>query len=133
MRLPEIINRPDPVPPIGNLFPDLLHESLTPKDDECVQNLPHADVAHLQKSRQFYEDHMRLALSAASQIVVRSGVGVVVFAHSETEAWESLLKALIEAGWKVTASWPIDTEMGSRILSQRQRTLTSSIHLVHLG
>jgi adenine-specific DNA methylase len=118
---------------VGNLFPDLLHESLTPKDDECVQNLPHADVAHLQKSRQFYEDHMRLALSAASQIVVRSGVGVVVFAHSETEAWESLLKALIEAGWKVTASWPIDTEMGSRILSQRQRTLASSIHLVHLG
>ena len=30
----------------------------------------------------------------------------------------------------MTASWPIDTEMGSRLISQRQRTLASSIHLV---
>jgi putative DNA methylase len=57
-------------------------------------------------------------------------IGVVVFAHTDTDAWESLVSALIGAGWCVTASWPIDTERGARVIAQRQSTLASSIHLV---
>ena len=36
---------------------------------------------------------------------------VIVFAHKSPEAWETLVKAMIESGLVVTASWPIDTEM----------------------
>lgn len=115
---------------VGSQFPELLHDPLTPKADECVQNLPHAEVARIQKSRAFYENQMRLALSECKRVIEQFGVATVVFAHSETDAWESLLKAVVESGWKVTASWPIDTEMGSRILAQRQSTLASSVHLV---
>ena len=40
------------------------------------------------------------------------GMGVFVFANKETAGWEAMLSALIHSGWIITASWPIDTEMG---------------------
>ncbi|MFO0881274.1 MAG: DUF1156 domain-containing protein [Gemmataceae bacterium] len=110
-------------------LPDFITE-LTPKDEECVQNLPHSEVAHRQKTRTFYEQQMKVALSEGCRILRTDGVGIVVFAHTETDAWESLLSALVGAGWCVTASWPIDTERASRTLAQRQSTLASSVHLV---
>jgi putative DNA methylase len=59
-----------------------------------------------------------------------SGIAVVVFAHASTEGWESLLNALLRAGWIITGSWPIDTEREGRMLASRQRSLASSVHLV---
>ena len=110
--------------------PELFHTPLTPKDDECVQNLPHAEVAHLQKDRAFYENAMLRSLSEARRVLKPDGIGTVVFAHTDTDAWESLLNALVSAGWCVTASWPIDTEASNRIVAQRQSTLASSVHLI---
>jgi putative DNA methylase len=107
-----------------------LPDPLTPKDLECVQNLPHSEVAHVQKTRGFFEDLLTQALKEARRVARPSGTAVVVFAHTETEAWESLLAALVGAGWCVTGSWPIDTEMATRLISNRQATLSSSIHLV---
>lgn len=115
---------------IGEIHPELFRTSLTPKDEECVQNLPHSEVAHLQKSRQFYEQQMMRALLEGRRVAKPDAIGTVVFAHSDTDAWESLLAALITAGWCVTASWPIDTEMATRVIAQRQSTLASSVHLV---
>jgi len=114
---------------LAKVEPELFNEPLTPKALEIVQNLPHSEVAHLQKTRQFYEEHMKLAMSEASRITRFGGICVVVFAHTETKAWESMLAALVESGWMITGSWPIDTEREARTVAQRQRTLASSIHL----
>jgi putative DNA methylase len=108
---------------------DLFGDPLTPKEDECVQNLPHAAVKSLQKSREFYESQMTKAFAEARRIAAPNSLGIVVFAHTDTAAWEALVQALIAGGWFVSASWPIDTEMASRVLAQRQSTLASSIHL----
>lgn len=70
------------------------------------------------------------ALNTGRRLTKPDAIGAVVFAHSETEAWESLLGALIRANWVVTASWPIDTERGARMIAQRQSTLVSSVHLI---
>ena len=37
---------------------------------------------------------------------------------------------MIDAGWTITGSWPIDTEMGSRLRAMDSAALASSIHLV---
>ncbi len=111
-------------------YPALFANQLAPKESEIVQNLPHSEVAHLQKSREFYERGMTNALSECARIARPDAIGVVVFAHTETEAWEALLNAVISAGWCVTASWPIDTERTARVIAQRQSTLGSSVHLV---
>jgi putative DNA methylase len=61
---------------------------------------------------------------------VPSGLGVWVFANKETPAWEAMLSALVDAGWIVTASWPIDTESGNRLRAKDSAALASSVHLV---
>jgi len=58
------------------------------------------------------------------------GIGVIVFANKETAGWEAMLSALVNSGWIITASWPIDTEMGSRLRAQNSAALASSVHLV---
>ena len=41
-----------------------------------------------------------------------------------------MLGALITSGWVITASWPIDTEMGTRLRARNSAALASSVHLV---
>jgi hypothetical protein len=115
---------------LSTTHPALFKTPLTPKEEECVQNLPHAEHAHKQKNREFYERKMTECLAEARRVTRADGIATIVFAHTDTQAWEALVAALISAGWCVTASWPIDTEMTTRLLAKRQSTLSSSIHLV---
>lgn len=52
-----------------------------------------------------------------------------MFAHTSTAGWEAMLQAMLDAGWTVTGSWPIDTEMATRVIAQGRSVLASSIHL----
>jgi len=99
-------------------------ELLTPKKDECIVD----DVKA--KDHKYFEATMTQCLSEGRRVLEPNGVGVVVFAHKTTEGWESLLQAIIDAGWVITASWPIDTEMESRLRAMQSAALASSIHLV---
>jgi putative DNA methylase len=58
------------------------------------------------------------------------GIAVIVFAHKTTEAWETVINALLEAGLYMTASWPIHTEMQARLRAQESAALASSIYMV---
>jgi len=40
------------------------------------------------------------------------------------------LATMIDAGWVVTGSWPIDTEMGTRLRARNSAALASSVHIV---
>ncbi|BAM00452.1 MAG: hypothetical protein KatS3mg049_0358 [Caldilinea sp.] len=44
--------------------------------------------------------------------------------------WETFLEAVIQAGFAITGTWPMRTELGNRILSQGTNALASSIVLV---
>jgi hypothetical protein len=73
---------------------------------------------------------MTLAMNETRRYLKPSGLGIVVFAHKTTSGWEAQLQAMMEAGLIFTASWPIDTEMGSRLRAQGSAALASSVHLV---
>lgn len=103
----------------------LLQEQLTPKGGQAIVWHPGSHDEKLE-----YERKMSCAMSEGRRVLNPNGVGVVVFAHKSTAGWESQLKAMINAGWIVTASWPIDTEMGSRLNAMGTASLASSIHLV---
>ena len=115
---------------LANKHPDLFSTQLTPKDEECVQNLKHSAVADKQKDRAFFERTMLAALDNARRICAPDALATIVFAHASTEAWEAMLSAVLAAGWQITASWPIDTERAGRLIAQRQSSLGSSVHLV---
>lgn len=114
---------------LGRQYPELFAAPLSPKDDELV-SLSHRAAMYRNKDGAWFEDMMGRACSEASRICQPSGVGVFVFASKDTPAWEAMLSALVQSGWVVTASWPIDTEMGSRLRARNSATLASSIHIV---
>jgi adenine-specific DNA methylase len=97
---------------------------LSPKDRECV-----VDDAK-GKDAAFFERTMRAAMAEARRITRPDGIAVLVFAHKTTAGWESLLQAVLAAGWIVTASWPISTEMATRLRARDSAALGSSIHLI---
>jgi hypothetical protein len=73
---------------------------------------------------------MTSAMAEGRRVARPSGIGVVVFAHKSTAGWETQLAAMIEAGWIITGSWPIDTEMESRFRARDSAALASSVHIV---
>lgn len=77
-----------------------------------------------------YEEGMREAFSLCYSALSDSGRLVIVFANKNPEAWEALVTALIRAGFLVTASWPIETEMGNRTRANAAAALASSIWVV---
>ncbi len=111
-------------------FPDLFDPGLVRQEDEIVVTNANVDVHGNPKTPQFYRQEMVRALEAARVAVKPGGIGVVVFAESSTASWEAMLGAVIEAGWLISGSWPIDTELQTRTQAADSASLQSSIHIV---
>ena len=83
-----------------------------------------------QASKQNYEDGMARSFSRFHHALREDGRLVLVFANKQPDAWETLVSALIRAGFVVDGSWPIQTEMQTRQRSLSSAALSSSIWLV---
>jgi putative DNA methylase len=82
------------------------------------------------RSREAYEDGMFRAFLACQSALKTSGRLVVVFAHKDPNAWETLVSAMIRAGFVVDGSWPIQTELSNRTRALGAAALSSSVWLV---
>ena len=102
---------------------------LTPKKQEAVQDESKM-VDGDKKDKNFFEKIMAKAFSEGRRILKEDGIGAVVFAHKTTEGWEALLSGMTKGGWTITGSWPIATEMGSRLRARESAALATSIHLI---
>lgn len=103
---------------------------LVPKVREAVQNERSETADGRPKDKTFYEEAMARAFAEGRRVLREDGIGAVVFAHKTTEGWEALLSGLIRGGWTITGSWPIATEMGSRLRARESAALATSIHLI---
>ncbi len=112
----------------GDRFPDVFANILTPKTEELVQQ--HKTGERGRMGKEFYEKGMTESFQIASQTLSNDGRIVIVFAHKDPEAWETLVKAMIESGLVVTASWPIDTEQGRRMRARGSAALATSLWMV---
>ncbi len=102
---------------------------LAPKEREIVVDRPHSKSTSTHDAA-YFQRELSVALREVRRILKLDGIGVIVFAHSSTSAWESLVSALLDADFVVTASWPIETERGGRLQAQGTASLESSIHIV---
>jgi putative DNA methylase len=82
------------------------------------------------KSKQAYEDGMAKVFQNCFDALTPEGRFVVVFANKQPDAWETLVSAIIRAGFVVDGSWPIQTEMGNRTRAMSSAALSSSVWLV---
>ena len=102
---------------------------LSPKTPEAVQDET-KQVGGRPKNRQWFEETMAKAFAEGRRVLQKDGIGSVVFAHKTTEGWEALLSGMIRGGWTITGSWPIATEMASRLRARDSAALATSVHLI---
>ncbi|MCG3212545.1 MAG: hypothetical protein FOGNACKC_06215 [Anaerolineae bacterium] len=113
---------------IGDRYPNEFASPLAQKTDELVQQSKKDKVG--QKGKAEYEAGMATAFRCAREILAPNGRMVIVFAHKDPDAWETLVTSMIQAGFTVIASWPIDTEMPGGVRNLNRASLASSIWLV---
>ena len=70
------------------------------------------------------------AFSEMRRVTIDGGIVAVMFAHKTTAAWERLITGLNRKGLIVTASWPLHTEMKTRLRAMASAALASSVTLV---
>ncbi len=102
--------------------------TLTPKEPEIVQHIREDKDRIIEKQK--YEEGMFKAFRVGFNSLKKDGRYICVFAHKDPAAWETLVSAMIRAGFVVTASWPIQTEMNTRQRASSAASLASSVWLV---
>lgn len=113
---------------IGDLYPELFATPLTPKSEEMVADASKA--GGMENAMRRFKEMLTQAFREIHRVLKSDGIAVIVFAHKTTEAWETVINALLEAGLYMTASWPIHTEMQARLNAQETASLASSIYMV---
>lgn len=114
---------------LRSVHPGVLDADLTPKDEEIVVDRPH-QLSDSNHDITFYEHELTRAFAESRRVLRPDGVGTIVFASKTTASWEAVLKAVVDAGWVITSSWPIDTEMENKVAALGQARLMSSVHIV---
>jgi adenine-specific DNA methylase len=107
---------------------------VTPKAREVIQDDTFEAVYSIKKDAAFFESKMSEAFAEGRRVTRDDGVAAIVFAHKTTEGWEALIAAILKAGWTVTGSWPIQTEMENKVsgsqAGDKKAMLLASVHLI---
>lgn len=114
---------------VGYLYPEHFATELTPKKTEATA-LSSRHGGNMTKATAEYEKMMLESFRQACRVLKPDGQMVVVYAHKTTLGWATLVDAMRRAGFMVTEAWPLDTEMGARLLAMDSAALASSIFLV---
>ena len=109
------------------LYPDVFGRRLTNKQDEAVAN-PVRDGSAA-TANETYEKLMSEIFAECRRVMKDDGVLTMMFTHKTQAAWETLTRALIENGWIISSSFPVDSESGTSIHQKDQAAAASSIFL----
>lgn len=122
-------------------YPDIFKTMLVPKDEELVAT-PYRFAGDKAKAKDFFENGMKRAFTRM-YASARDDVPLSIyyaFKQSENDGdmdgqtastgWETMLSAIIEAGFAITGTWPMRTERSVRSVAVSTNALASSIVLV---
>ena len=124
-------------------YPQLFSTALVPKTEELIAT-PYRDNRGPEGAKRFFEDGMSEALRRLYAEARDDVVTTVYYAfkQSDTEVdesgssgtassgWETMLSAIVNAGFAITGTWPMKTEGTGRAVAQGTNALASSIVLV---
>lgn len=113
---------------VGEIYPELFSTPLTPKGDEIVAYSNKEGDYEAGKRR--FEEMITKSFKEICRVLKPEGIACIVFAHKSTDAWETIINALLNSGLYMTASWPINTEMQARLRAKESAALASSIYMV---
>lgn len=119
-------------------YPGLFRTMLVPKAEELVAT-PYRFEGSVEKARDFFEDGMLETCKRIYQYAREDVPVTIYYAYKQSETnddqtassgWETMLSAIIQAGFAITGTWPMRTEMVNRSIASGTNALASSIVLV---
>ena len=123
---------------LRDTYPELFSTMLVPKAEELIAT-PYRHDGSMEKAKDFFEDGM---LSACKQLYqyAREDIPVTIYyaykqsdsddAGTASSGWETMLGAIVNAGFAITGTWPMRTEQTYRSVGMGTNALASSIVLV---
>ena len=107
----------------GHVFPELFRRHLTDKDNEAVANPARfkGEKGAGALAGRDYQERMASIFAECRRTLKPGGIMTLMFTHKKVEAWDALTKGLMEAGFAITASWPIHTESEGSLQSYHQK------------
>ena len=124
---------------LRSVYPDLFRTMQVPKAEELIAS-PYRFENGFQEAKMFFESGM---LQTFQQIntYARDDVPVTVYyafkqsegddsGNTASTGWETMLSAIVQAGFSITGTWPMRTEREVRTIASRSNALASSIILV---
>lgn len=121
---------------LQGVHPSVVSTMLTPKAEELVANPYRHDGK--ENAAKFFVDGFNTVFHRIRRGANPDVPMTVYYAYKQQDngkdgktstGWHTLLDGLIGAGWEVTATWPVRSELKNRMLSQRTNALASSIVL----
>jgi putative DNA methylase len=124
------------------LYPELLSTVLVPKAEELVaEPFRHGGK---EEARTFFEQGMGKVFARMQALCDPNFPTTVFYAFKQAEeeeeetancsqastGWETMLEAMLTAGWQIDGTWPMRTEMAGRARGRDSNALASSIVLV---
>ncbi len=116
----------------GYVFPELFRRQLTDKDNEAVANPARWKGEKGAKARagKDYQERMAAIFQECRRVLKPDGIMPLMFTHKATGAWDALTVGLMEAGFRITASWPINTEAPGSLHIKDKAAANSTVFLV---
>ncbi len=116
----------------GYVIPELFRRHLTDKENEAVANIAKfkGQKGAMALADREYQERMASIFAECRRTLKPNGIMTVMFTHKETDAWDALTKGLMDAGFTVTASWPINTEAQGSLHIKEKAAANSTIFLV---
>jgi putative DNA methylase len=129
---------------LRDVYPDLFRTMLVPKEQELIAT-PYRFDGSKQRAQAFFEDGLGKAFDRIHEEAVPDYPVTIYYAFKQAESdgtpgstgdalvssgWDTMLTGLLRAGFAITGTWPMRSELGNRMRSLGSNALASSIVLV---
>jgi len=128
---------------LRTIYPALFSTMLVPKAKELIAT-PYRHDGNAKNARRFFENGMLQAFTRMRDVTANQYPLTVYYAYKQSDSsgeneskgetastgWETMLSAIIKAGFSISGTWPMRTELGNRMLAKDSNALASSIAIV---
>ncbi len=120
-------------PLLREIYPELFSGILVPVDEEMIA------VPRFENARERFEDLMGKTLKLIRERSSPEFPSSIFYAYKQQEesrdgktstGWETMLTALVDAGFRIVGTWPMRTELANRSNALVANSLASSVVLV---
>ena len=122
----------------GYVYPEWFSDYLTDKTNEAIASPARFRSANdsgkgaksvKDRAYEDYVERMRRIFAECRRIIKDDGIMTIMFTHKTTDAWDALTIGIIEAGFRITSTWPVKTESDSSLNIRDRAAARSTILL----